>query len=448
MKKYLLLLLGLMIFAPVVLTAQHENPDEDPFENDPFFTKPLKDWFSTDEMINRVSDRSKRIIRSGGIDDGYRDISGFSSNPGFSYLDRMHSWVRFNRVDALYLGIQSERYADWGRKNDRALNPYWAVGYSFGRKDWLYTVGIERVFGFNRNFILGATHQRITDSEDQWRVGWTENSLYSFFSVHDFMDYYSRMGTQFYAVYRPDQKVELTIAYSDDDYTSLAKNSDFSVFGDGSNVRENHAIDEGKLQLLKTGFQFNPKDAMLSPGFSLAADLTGEFSDMISSNSDYSYDRVQAELRSIAVLDESAVLRNRLKLVSVTGNAPDFKHIPLGGISTMRATPFKSMMGSHSVLFNTELMFGFEAGKIYMEDVLDIDLKSFKFSFFADMGWTNGVSGNGLKLMDGFEDFSLKDFKTDVGFGVNLSAMRFEAAWNSNDLTTTPVIWLRFNPTF
>ncbi|HAC15131.1 MAG TPA: hypothetical protein DCE78_04200, partial [Bacteroidetes bacterium] len=60
----------------------------------------------------------------------------------------------------------------------------------------------------------------------------------------------------------------------------------------------------------------------------------------------------------------------------------------------------------------------------------------------------NGVSGNGLKLMDGFEDFSLKDFKTDVGFGVNLSAMRFEAAWNSNDLTTTPVIWLRFNPTF
>lgn len=437
-----------MLFTPLLAVSQVEQQEPDPFQEDPFFTKPLKDWFSTDVIIERVSRRSIRAFKGEGLDSGTRDITGFSENPGLSSINLMYPAVRFNRVEALYLGFHSDRYLDWGRSSYRDINPYGSIGYSFGRKTWLYTIGIERMFGMNGNFLLGASHSRITDSEDQWRVGWVENSLISFFSVHDFMDYYARNGTQIYSVARPSRYVELSVGYTDDRYTSLDKQSGFSVFGKGRDVRHNPLIDEGKIQLLKTAFQFNAADRMLTERFGMSLDVDAEFSDVISNNSDYEYRRVQLENRTIFVVDPSAVLQNRIRVVSVTGDAPGFKYVPLGGISTMRATPFKSMMGSHVVLVNTELQMGFDFGSASFNDEIIIDATQLKFSLFADMGWTNKSISSSNKIMDGFQDFKVGDFTTDVGFGVNFSAMKIEAAWRSNDLTSRPMIWVRFNPTF
>lgn len=446
MKQTILILI--LLGAPLVLHAQVDQQETDPFQEDPFFTKPLKDWFSTEVIIERVSRRSVRAFRGEGLDSGTRDLSGFSEDPGLSSINLMYPAVRFNRVEALYVGFHSDRYINWGKASYRDIDPYGSIGYSFGRKTWLYTIGIERMFGFNGNFLLGASHSRITDTEDQWRVGWTENSLISFFSVHDFMDYYARNGTQVYSVYRPSRYVEITAGYTDDRYTSLDKNSGFSVFGKGRDVRDNPMIDEGKIQLLKTAFQFNAADRMLTERFGMSFDVDAEFSDVISNNSDFEYRRVQFENRTMFVIDPSAIVQNRIRLVSVTGDAPGFKYVPLGGISTMRATPFKSMMGSHVVLVNTELQMGFNVGTVGFDDDVIIDATQLKFSLFADMGWTNRAISQSNAVLDGFKDFRVGDFTTDVGFGVNFSAMKLEAAWRSNDLTSKPVIWVRFNPTF
>lgn len=106
------------------------------------------------------------------------------------------------------------------------------------------------------------------------------------------------------------------------------------------------------------------------------------------------------------------------------------------------------MMGSHVVLVNTELQMGFNFGTVGFDDDVIIDATQLKFSLFADMGWTNRAISQSNAIMDGFKDFKVSDFTTDVGFGVNFSAMKIEAAWRSNDLTSKPVIWVRFNPTF
>lgn len=448
MKRYLFLIVLALFIAPIALLAQSEESQSDPFEDDPFFTKPIDQWFSVDNVVNRVSRRAERMKRGGGIDNGFRDLGGFSSNPGISYLDRMGSPFRFNRVEALYIGFHSDRSVALGGSRYYEFEPFGSIGYSFGRKDWLYSIGVERAFGSRQSALLGLNYSRVTDSEDNWRVGSVENSLYSFFTVFDFKDYFDRQGAQVYGVFNPVQNVELSISYSDEIYKSIPKETGFSVFGKRSNVRDNPMIDEGQLQLVRFGLQLNPTDRLQNHYWGGSLDFDAEFSDL-TGNSDYDYQRYQIETRNIILLDPGAALQNRIKLVSITGAAPNFKYVPLGGVSTMRATPFKSMVGSNVVLINTELNFGFFRNVGYeYDDILDIDLSMTSFSIFADLGWTNGSYNSNDSMLDGFSDFKFGDMVADVGVGVNFSSFRVEAAWKANDLAQTPVFWLRLNPTF
>lgn len=448
MKRYLFLLILTLFIAPHALVAQSEESKSDPFKDDPFFTKPIDQWFSVDNVVDRVSKRAERMKRGGGVDDGFRDLGGFSTNPGFSYLDRMGTGIRFNRVEALYIGLHIDRSTNLGGSRNSGFDTYGSIGYSFGRKDWLYTLGIERAFGPKQNALFGVNYARVTDSDDNWRVGSVENSLYSFFSVFDYKDYYDRQGAQIYGVIQPVGNVELSVSYSDEKYKSLQKETGFSVFGKGSSVRENPMIDEGQLQLFRFGLQLNPKDRLQNHFWGGSLDFDAEYSDL-TGNSDFDYQRYQLETRNVLLLDPGAALQNRIKLVSVTGTAPNFKYVPLGGISTMRATPFKSMMGSHVVLINTELNFGFFRSVGYeYEDILDIDMSMTSFSIFADLGWTNGSFRPTNSIFDGFDEFTFGDMAADVGVGVNFSSFRVEAAWKANDLAKNPVFWIRLNPTF
>lgn len=446
MKYLYSLFIILVLFVTVPVVAQTVDPEEDPFENDPFFTRPIKDWFSAEEVRERVRRTSVRLFTDEGVDDGIIDVYGNSNRPGVSSLDVMHPAVRFNRVEALYIGFHSERGLKWNW--DRDLSPFGSIGYSFGRKSWLYTVGIERVFGMNRNVIIGASHHRITDSEDTWRTGWTETSIMSFFSPYDFMDYYSRNGTQIYTVLRPSRDVEFTAGYSDDRYRSLEKNSNFSVFGRKIEVRDNPEIDEGKIQLLTLAVKLNPSRRNILDRFSISADFTGEFSDVIGYNSDYEFRRYIGEVRSAWLIDRSALLKNRVRVHATSNGAPDFKQVQLGGISTLRARSHKEFSGTHAVLMNTELHLGSQAGRGGHHRIHDFaDLQSMKFILFADMGWTDTLPGNS-GIMSGFEDFSVSKLRTDIGAGINFNAFRLEAARKAQDLSERPVIWIRFNPTF
>lgn len=448
MKRYIYLLILAFFIAPLTLVAQTEDTQSDPFKEDPFFTKPIDQWFSVDNVVDRVSKRAERMKRGGGVDDGFRDLGGFSSNPGFSYLDRMGTGVRFNRVEALYIGVHIDRSTNLGGTRNSGFDTYGSLGYSFGRKDWLYSIGVERAFGPRQSALFGVNYSRVTDSEDNWRVGSVENSLYSFFSVYDYKDYYDRQGAQIYGVINLIENAELSISYSDEKYNSLEKETGFSLFGKGSSVRDNPIVDAGQLQIFRFGIQLNPKDRLQNHFWGGSLDFDTEFSDL-TGNSDFEYQRYQLETRNLILLDPGAALQNRIKLVSVTGTAPNFKYVPLGGVSTMRATPFKSMTGSSAVLINTELNFGFFRSVGYeYDDILDIDLSMTSFSIFADLGWTNGTFNPNNSIMDGFEDFSFGDMTADVGVGVNFSSFRVEAAWKANDLAKTPVIWLRLNPTF
>lgn len=448
-NKIVLLFLIILFGYTMVGFAQVAEPEEDdPFTDDPFFNKPLNEWFSGEEIRERARRQTERIITQRGIDSGNRDLTGFGRFPGINALNKMYPAVRFNRVEALYFGLHLDRQLNWGAGRD--LRPYGSIGYSFGRSEWLYTVGIERFFGEERKFKLGVSHHYITDTEDLWRVGWSENSLSSFFAGYDFMDYYSRRGTQIYGVWKPASLVEYSLAFMDDSYSSLDRNTRYSMFGKKSTYRDNPLIDEGRFQTIAAGLQFNPRQRMLSPVFTMTGDLYFEFAEDFGSGTDYFFRRYQTEIRTAYRIDKTALLRNRLRLGTVTGDYPDFKSFALGGVGAMRGRPFKSMQGSSVALLSTELSLGSnvgERGNRKWRDSMS-DLNNLKFNLFMDMGWVNQGVPTSSGPLDGFKEFSFSDSKLDVGGGVNFNTLRFEIAWPASDLSSKPYFYVRLNQTF
>lgn len=428
--------------------AQTVEPDEDPFESDPFFNKPLKDWFSAEEIRERVRRTSDRIYYDNGVDEGNRDVYGLSETAGMNSINKMYTAVRFNRVEALYLGLHLERHLRWGFGAN--IQPYGSLGYSFGRKEWLYTIGLERLFGYSKNTKIGVSHHNITDTEDLWRTGWKENSIISFFSGHDFMDYYARNGSQIYMVVRANDWLEISTMFTDDKYESLERNSRFSLFGKKSTVQDNPLIDEGKIQIVGLGLNFNPENKSVLPRWSLSGDVAVELSDRFVNNSDFEFSRYQIELRSAIRIDQSAILRNRFRASAVQGDAPNFKQSYLGGMGSLRAHPHKSLFGTHSMLLNSELHLGsntqYRRSGRFNNDIQDLD--NLKFVLFADMGWVGNELSKDAGFLEEFKNFSTSKIKSDVGAGINYSAVRVQAAWNATDLTEKPVIWIRFNQTF
>lgn len=450
MKKIILVLLLISIGSNYAIGQVVEPPEDDPFADDPFFNKPLKDWFSTELIADRMRRRSERIFKENNIDEGYRDLTGFGVNDGINELSKLNPYLRFNRVEGLYLGIHVNDLLEWDRDADFKL--FGSAGYAFGREDWLYTIGAERYIGFSRDFKIGFTHYNITDSEDTWRTGWVENSLSSFFAGYDFMDYHDRQGTQFYAVLRQGRWMEFSLAFMDDSYSALSRNTRYSMFGKKSTYRDNPLIEEGHIRMVMAGFQVNPTHRLVSPNFAISADVYAELAGSFL-GTDFAFNRIEAEARSTLRLDETAIVKSRLRAGAIQGTAPDFKRFTLGGISSLRATEFKSISGDYMLLLNNELFLGKRVGsrsdRGWRQEMTDQD--NLRLVLFADMGWTNLGSKNAVSLSSDnstFSDFRLTDVIIDVGVGVNFSTFRVELAWPSNQLSGTPAVWVRLNQTF
>ena len=76
------------------------------------------------------------------------------------------------------------------------------------------------------------------------------------------------------------------------------------------------------------------------------------------------------------------------------------------------------------------------------------DFDDFYLSFFLDSGWINNNSGFNKRFSDGFEDFAVSEFVHNGGIGLGTNFIRAEIAWDLQDTSVNPVVWIRFNPTF
>lgn len=460
----LLLSFALLLIIPSLCLGQ-QKVEEDPFKNDPLFTKPLDAFYGDKKMPDTSRDHSSvrwHYLNEEGLDfDDFLEAGPYNSNPLYGLYPTL-PMIHFNRVDALFLGLRKERM-QW--HNDREflgipnINPHGMLGYSFGLDEFQYTVGLEKYIGKKEHILIGAEYHDATSTDDYWRVGLNETSLTAFSSGYDYLDYYKQTGWGAYILFRTHRLFEGGVAYSDDRFNSLQQQTDWALFGSRGRYRPNPPVeltngtrvDSLDISSISISGAFNPKKLLLAYNFSFTASGIVEFGDPGIGTSDYSYTKYQTEIITFFNFEPGSVFKYRFKAGSITGDAPSVKEFQLGGPGTLRALPYKSLpsarLGDNQMLLsNAEIHFGVpEWGKGGW-----IDNDDFYISLFLDSGWTN----NNPDLEDssnpftGFSDFEFADLAHNGGFGLGSSLIRGELAWDLRNTSRAPVLWLRFNPTF
>lgn len=454
--KYLIPLLIVLLLLPFTSAAQQGN--DDPFKRDPIFNRTLDEIFGTDNdnSVPAAEAQGTKVVRHltvEGLDLG----GGFEAGPYYS--NSLYSQypnlpgIHFNRVNGLFLGIKQDRM-QWHRTgnflNIPQIQPHGFIGYGTASKRWDYAIGLEKLIGEQRRLMIGGEIHRAAATEDYRRTGLIENSLTSFFGAYDFMDYYKTEGFGFYTAYRTHRWFETAFSYNRNSFSSVDQTTSYTMFGRGSMYRPNPPIDQNADEIdidsYGVAVTFNPRNVLLTNRFTFSAMIEAELSDNSATDPDYRYDKYQATLKLFYNFEPGSVLRWRMQTGGITGNIPDFKSFYLGGIGTLRGSPYKFFQGNQMVVSNLEVQFGRPSG------VPGRWLKDYGLHLllFLDSGWarTTPELANSSNPFKGINNVSISSMQHDAGVGIGSRAVRFELAWPLKEFDGSPAFWIRFNPTF
>ena len=340
--------------------------------------------------------------------------------------------IRYNRVDGLFLGLAAPKqyYRRVGN-----FSGYGFVGYAFESEAVRYQVGLDRwIFSPVRfRTEIGAEFHDITDTQDLWKISTNENSLGAFFLREDFQDYYRRRGFSFYLGQNLSKYLRLGLEYRNDDYMSLNKNTNWSLFGGDKRFRPNPSLGDdaanmrsiyGELKL-DTRKEWEPYDD------GVMLHLSGETSTPGLGGA-FDFRRYTAEMRWFQRIGRSEQLRFRIFAGTADGYLPLQRIYSLGGISTLRALPYKSLVGDRAFLMNLEYQVN--------PDFIDFLFDDINFILFADAGdaWQSG----GEDLADSFKYLSLNRLKSDLGFAVadEDNTFRINFAWRTDVAQNNDVV--------
>jgi len=462
-RHTLVILIGyfIIIFSPYEMIAQQQEKEAEEEETEDPFIRSFIFGPSIDELLEDPGfefdesefERSVRYLANTGLDLG----AGFEAGP--YYTNSLYSQypnlsaVHFNRVNGLFISFKKERM-QWHRRSTFLTIPeiqphgFVGIGTATGRVD--YAVGLERLFGDRERFMLGAELHRATTTEDYWRTGLIENTLTSLFAGYDYLDYYRLYGFGIYAVYRTYRMLEAAFSYNADQVSSLEQQTSFSLFGYTSTYRPNPPVDAASDQINIDSYSFsislNPRNALITNEFTISSTFGMELADNAQTDSEYRYSKYWADAKVFFNVDDGSVLNWRVRAESITGNVPDFKAAYLGGIGSLRGTPYKFYKGNQSLLSNIELKIG-TPGHTEGRWLRTYNLH---FLAFLDSGWVQDNENliDGQNIFNGFSEATLNNFQHDAGLGVGNSVLRFEIAWPLNNFEPDPKVWVRFNPTF
>lgn len=461
-RTSLFLILCLCLTAPALMAQDSSRTKErDPFREDPLFTRPLHELLNLNGDTTRpypphpVHHYLHRMNEHGMDLRGTLEAGPYRSNPLYGTYPTL-PMIHFNRVDGLFLGLRKERMQWYDNETFLGIpniRPHGMIGYGFAADRWQYSAGLERYFGRSRKVLLGGEVHNATTTDDYWRVGLNESSVTSFFGGYDQMDYYGQNGWGLYLLFRTDRLLEGGVAFNDDRYSSLDLETGWALFGSGGRYRPNPAVDfrngafVDTLQISALTFaaSFNPKRLVLAPRFTFSMRGEVELADPGITSSEYRYRKYLGELVTFLNFEHGGVVKHRLRAGSITGEAPLMKQFELGGIGSLRALPYKSLsFGNQMLLSNLEIQFGTPLNSRGNW----IDLNDFHLSLFLDSGWVNTAPSDGQNLLSGFSGFTTRDLIHNAGIGAGSGLVRCELAWDLENSSRAPVLWVRFNPTF
>lgn len=429
----------------------------DPFKRDPIFTRSIDDLFgypdTEGDTEGRDPEEKVRYLAYRGIDLGGSFQAGpYQSSALYSQYPNL-PMIHYNRVNGLFLGLQIERM-QWYRYNNflniPGIAPHGSIGWGTASRDWEYAIGAEKKFGKRRHLMIGAEYHKGTATEDFGRVGLNETSVTAFLAGYDFPDYYKMEGFGLYTLWRTRKWLEAGFSWSRNTFSSLPLSTDYTLFGKRSTYRPNPAIDadsdEIDLDIYAFSVAFNPRTVLISDRFTFAAKVIAEFADNNGSAAEYRFNKVLTEAKMFFNLEPGSLLSWRIQAGGITGTPPDFKQFYLGGIGTLRGSPYKFFNGNQMIASNLEVKLGRPStrGGSWINDY------HLHLLLFLDSGWTQ-MNEDLFKASNPYEkigQFSLADMQHDFGIGIGTGALRAELAWPLKTFGSSPIFWIRLNPTF
>ncbi|MBN2411370.1 BamA/TamA family outer membrane protein [candidate division KSB1 bacterium] len=361
--------------------------------------------------------------------------------------DQEPMYVNYNRVDGITLGLQFPS-AGWWERHNHNFAILGKGGYSFSSKKTQFSLGLEKWLLEDRRFTIGGEYHDMTDSEDNWIIDDTENSLAAFFFKQDFKDYYNREGFTAYVCDYLTHSLKIKAEYRNDQFTNLEKKTDWSIFGgDNKKFRSNpYALPLGLtestdfsplnnqtpiLELRSVGgtITFDTRDRISNPGRGWYVEAFGERVGF-DEESDMDFERYIIDIRRYQPLGWDENLNFRLRGGTAKGDMPPMYWFDLGGISTLRGYRFKEFTGDRMVLGNIEYRLKTSSNDWFILDDFDIILfVDSGYAWFADKETPDRVNewkkdDNQDEEMtrtdpkDSFENLTWNSLKTNIGFAI------------------------------
>jgi hypothetical protein len=359
---------------------------------------------------------------------------------------------RYNRVEGVYLGLSSAKKFYWDGK--RIISGYGSVGYGFKTHRWRGQLGLDRQFAGSLGLLeFGGEGHNLTDTKDDWIIGMTENTLAAFLFREDYRDLFQRAGFSAHTAWytkSPNLSTMINVEYRYDDYKSLSKTTNWSLFKNEDDFRENPAVANGTMRsaVVTIGLNTVGKERYSPKGWDIfgQAEFGRHDWDRVmveGSPSQSDFTRAVVDVRRYQPLSRYDNLNMRVRLGSLKGDYLIQKGFEVGGVNTMPAFGFKGYAGNRMMLGNVEYALN---GSVF--DNVDFWPGSVTMILFADAGSARFV-GEQSAVTEGFDAFSVKDLKSDIGFalGWHDGSARLGFAWRT-DKGVPPMVFFRLSRPF
>ncbi len=171
-------------------------------------------------------------------------------------------FFRFNRVEGPYLGLG----LDLDRLVDR-MNFRIKTGYAFEIKRGEHQYGLTYRLHEGRKLDVGFDYfNRVTHRPTIVSARDYNPSFFALWVGEDPFDYYLTKGAQAFVQTKLIDFTRLGLTYSDLRHRSLPFGTDFSVFGDEDDIRDNPSVTEGTLRSLTLSFVFDSRQLFRNKG--------------------------------------------------------------------------------------------------------------------------------------------------------------------------------------
>jgi len=295
-----------------------------------------------------------------GDDDPFADLPGEDEEP-IEPGGKVRPYVDYNRVDQWTAGL------DLLYQPERGFTPAMKIrmARAFQRKNpggeadgrMLYDLRLDQPLVRGRSVRAGIAVYRKTDDDGFGHIRPLENALATAFFRWDFRDWFERSGFEGGIAADLTPRWSAAARWNADDYTSITRLADgvAPAFRQQEPLRENPAIDDGRLQVVTLGAGYDSRETPAQPRSGMQHRVEAEIAGG-SLGGDFTYHRYKGDFRLYVSPGPSHLFKTRV-MAGTSGKddlLPLQKTFAIGGVGTLRATPFRQFRGNQLLLWNAD----------------------------------------------------------------------------------------------